>query len=230
MLAKQAVGQGAASRKYDVLTALGTMACAETSSVQRTILRFMTLITARYNWMRDELSIGRADIARLWQVNERTVKRELAKLKTRGWLTVKRPAARGRVTVYGIDWASILEASRPTWANVGPDLEARLGGAAGSAPEPVRAKVVAFPTVDTAGQGGWGRAAAILQGEDPAFYANWCAGLETAGVSDGVLELIAPSAFHAQYLQTQGYDKLFHAVRRGLPEVQRMVVAGQRPG
>lgn len=225
MLAKRAVGQGAASKKYDVLTALGSMACAESNSVQRTILRFMTLITARYNWSGNELSMGRAEIARLWQVNERTVKRELAKLKDRGWLTVKRPAARGRVTVYGIDWDAVLISSRPFRENVGPDFVARLAQGEGPEPETTPSKVIAFPAAEPKGQGPWAQAAPVLHREDPAFYTNWCASLVAMDVENGVLELVAPSAFHAQYLQSHGLDRLYRSVFQVSSDISRIVIS-----
>ena len=71
MLARKPLGQGAASKKYDLLTALGAHACAGTKHRQKLILRFMTLVTARYNWQREELSIGRAELARLCACDER---------------------------------------------------------------------------------------------------------------------------------------------------------------
>jgi len=44
------------------------------------MLRLISVVTARYNWRNDELSIGQRDMARLWAVNERTVKREMKRL------------------------------------------------------------------------------------------------------------------------------------------------------
>jgi hypothetical protein len=98
MLQRKPTGSMASSMKYDLLTALGTFALSQTKGKQVLCLRFMTLLTARYNWMRDELNIGQREIARMWCVEERTVKREMAKLRNLGWLIVKRQGARGRVT------------------------------------------------------------------------------------------------------------------------------------
>ena len=89
------VGRGASARKYDILTALGAFALAQGKHEQRRVLRLMTLITARYNWARDELAVGQRESARLWAVDERTVKREMARLKAAGWLVVKRQGAFG---------------------------------------------------------------------------------------------------------------------------------------
>lgn len=227
MLAKRPSGQGAASRKYDLLTALGVHACAGTKFEQRLVLRFMTVITARYNWQRNELTMGRAELARIWQVDERTVKRELAKLKTCGWMFVKRAAARGRVTVYGIDWVRVLGDTEAAWAHVGPDFVLRAAELAGQ-PEAADSdrKVVAFPSAPCAGEGDseWDRALSYLSQQDSAFYANWLAPVRRVGLGAGVLELEAPSAFHAQYLNTQAGSRLLGAVRMIAPQVHRVVV------
>jgi len=227
MLAKRPSGQGAASRKYDLLTALGVHACASTKFQQRLVLRFMTVITARYNWQRDELTMGRAELARIWQVDERTVKRELAKLKTCGWMFVKRAAARGRVTVYGIDWVRVLRDTEDAWVHVGPDFVLRAAELAG---QPTIADadrtIVAFPSAPSThdGETEWDLARSYLSQQDFAFYVNWLAPVRRIGLGAGVLELEAPSAFHAQYLNTQAGARLLGAVRVSAPQVHRVVV------
>jgi len=99
MLSPKPVGRDAAARKYDIITALGAYALAGGKHDHRLVLRFITLVTARYNWARNELAVGQREIAQLWSVDERTVKREMAKLRGCGWLVVKRQGARGRVTL-----------------------------------------------------------------------------------------------------------------------------------
>ena len=74
------VGREAASKKYDILSALMAHALSLDPASQKLALRLMSLITTRYNWQRDELTIGQTEIARLWCVDPRTVKREMAKL------------------------------------------------------------------------------------------------------------------------------------------------------
>lgn len=117
-----------AARKYDIITALGAYALARDKHDQRLVLRLITLITARYNWARDELAVGQREIARLWSVDERTVKREMAKLRGKGWLVVKRQGARGRVTEYGMDLDRMLAMTEGDWSNVGPDFDLRMSG------------------------------------------------------------------------------------------------------
>lgn len=224
MLAKRPFGQDASARKYDVLTALGVHACRGTKFEQRVVLRFMTAITARYNWQRDELTMGRVELARLWQVNERTVKRELAKLKSCGWLVVKRAAVRGRVTVYGIDWGRVLRDTESAWPHVGPDFVLRAAELVGHPTEAGDTrKVVAFPS-SQAGDTEWARAAIQIASEDSAFHASWLKSVRRIGFGSGILELEAPSAFHAQYLNTQAAARLLAAVRRVAPQVERVVV------
>ncbi|MES2915141.1 MAG: DnaA N-terminal domain-containing protein [Pseudomonadota bacterium] len=52
------VGREAALRKYDILSALMAFALSKDKHVQRQVLRVMALITTRYNWQRDELTMG----------------------------------------------------------------------------------------------------------------------------------------------------------------------------
>lgn len=204
MLAMKPVGRNAAALKYDLLTVMGAYALAQDKGRQRLVLRLMTLVTARYNWARDELAVGQREIARLWQVDERTVKREMAKLRAMGWLRVTRQGARGRVTEYSLCIARILEDGRNRWADVGPDLVQRLDSSAAE-PDP---KVVPLPLKgraeppDLSEGTEWALAKGMLHAEDPARYTAWIAGLERRGRDGGRLSLIAPSRFHATYVAT----------------------------
>ncbi|WP_281827055.1 hypothetical protein [Jannaschia rubra] len=198
-----AQGRGPAF-KYDLLTALGAHACRSDKHAQRLVLRLMTLVTARYDWRHDRLSTGQREIAALWAVDERTVKREMAKLRERGWLVLRHPAARGRVACYGLGVPAILADTRRAWGAVGPDFEARL---AGPVPEGQGANVIPFP--EGSGPGGeaapagpWGEVAARFRAADAAAHAAWIAPLRFEGVADGVLRLRAPSAFHASFVRT----------------------------
>lgn len=211
------VGRQAASRKYDLITALGVHACRGDKHMQRLTLRFITAIVARYNWQTDELSIGQRDLAALWSVDERTVKRDLAKLRALGWLVQKRAAVRGRVAIHGIDIAAILTATEPDWPAVGPDFVDRMRGP-DAPPPPPAANVVAFPGIAAPSLGPtatpWDRALARLQSEDPAQYAMWYRQLGETGASGGILELTAPSRFHAAFVTTHHLPRLLAALRR----------------
>lgn len=204
-------GRGAGALKYDVLTALGTFALATDRSTQRRVLRLITLITARYNWQANELSVGRREIARLWSVDERTVKRETGALKRLGFLTVKRPAARGRVTTYSLDVSRVFETSRTDWHRVGPDFAERMEAMTTTDAAPQQ-NVVRFPSSGAASQSEWSRARAVLKAADRARYEAWFKPLVQENVGQGALTLRAPSAFHADYVMTRMIGDLIRAV------------------
>jgi hypothetical protein len=211
MLSIKPVGQKSSARKYDIISALGTYALARTKHDQRLVLRMLTLITARYNWARNELAVGQREIARMWSVDERTVKREMAKLRGLGWLVVKRQGSRGRVTEYGIDLERLLEATRDDWTKVGPDFDLRMRCAPEDdrvIPMPVRGEV---PAPDLSKGDEWSLAQAVLHAEDTAVYGSWLRALERQGRAGGRLALIAPSRFHAAYVQTHFSDRLLLA-------------------
>lgn len=207
------VGRNAGAQKYDILTALGSYALSCDKHQQRLVLRLITLITARYNWSRNELSVGQREIARLWSVDERTVKREMAKLRALGWLVVQRQGARGRVTQYGISMEHIFEATRDTWKNVGPDFDLRMQGN----PEPE--KVVPLPvkghvTAPEISEGTeWALARAVLHAEDQGLYGSWFQALARVERAGARLTLKAPSRFHAAYVQTHLLTRLLATVQ-----------------
>ncbi len=218
------VGRGASARKYDILTALGAYALAQGKHEQRRILRLMTLVTARYNWAQDRLAVGQREIARLWSVDERTVKREMAALRGRGWLEVRRQGARGRVTEYGLNLERMLAETEGHWAAVGPDFALRMGQGEPEAevvPLPVKG-VVRAP--DVSGGEEWALAQALFHAEDPGLYASWIAGLARVGRVGGCLTLRAPSRFHGAYVQTHLERRVLAVCREVDPEVTEVRV------
>lgn len=205
-------GRTASAQKYDIITALGVFALSRDKHEQRLVLRLITLITARYNWTRDELCVGQREIASLWSVDERTVKREMAKLRGMGWLVVTRQGARGRVTQYSLDIAQMLEATKPAWHRVGSDFDIRMhGGPATSqvVPLPVRGHVQQ-PQVSDGTE--WALARAILHSEDQGLYGSWFQALKRMDRSGSRLTLSAPSRFHAAYVQTHLAARILAAV------------------
>ncbi|MCA0043350.1 hypothetical protein [Celeribacter litoreus] len=230
MLSKKPVGPQAAAVKYDVLTALGTYALSQSKGKQVLCLRLMTLITARYNWQRNELAVGQREIARMWGVEERTVKREMAKLRAMEWLVVKRQGARGRVTEYALSVEKLLKDTRPIWAAVGPDFEQRLEGQ-GAKPADTDAKVVPLqrqgravsaPEVDSSTE--WGLARSLIYAEDPARFSSWIAALERGERVGRRLYLNAPSRFHAHYVATHLNTLCLGAVQQVDPDIDEVIV------
>lgn len=222
MLMKKPVGRNGATRKYDLLTVLGAYALGSGKTMQRQSLRLICLITARYNWQGDELSVGQAEIARLWAVDLRTVKREMAALRERGWLIEKRAAARGRVTLYGLGIARILDDTRGAWERVGPDLVARLdeGAANATAPQQIAGQVIPFPVSSMqAADTPWGRVREVLAAEHPALFGAWFSQLEEIAGEAGFITLRAPSAFLASYVTTRLSAQLAAAAQRVDPSL-----------
>ncbi|MFT4148808.1 MAG: hypothetical protein QM656_01320 [Paracoccaceae bacterium] len=221
MLMKRAVGRGSATRKYDLLTILGVHALSQDRGLQRQTLRLICLITARYNWQNDQLSVGQTEIARLWSVDPRTVKREMAAFRDRGWLIERRSAARGRVTLYGLGIDRILADTRPAWEKVGEDLVARLDLPAEPAAEG-QGKVIPFRPAAIPGEDTlWGRIARRLLAEDERLFNIWFAPLSPSeGEEADELVLKAPGGFHAAYVQTHLAARIEAALARIAPGVR----------
>jgi hypothetical protein len=212
------VGREAASRKYDILSALTAFALSKDKHVQRQVLRIMALITARYNWQRDELTTGQGEIARLWSVDERTVKREMARFRAQGWLVLKRQGARGRVSVYGLDLGRMLDDTRPAWPLIGEDFVERLQP---SVAAPSTNVVSLRPVSAPIGDGTiWALAQARLHEDDTATYGAWLHMLTEAARENGCLILVAPTRFHATYVMTNLKDRVLSVVRRVDPSVR----------
>ncbi len=218
------VGREAASRKYDILSALMAFALSKDKHVQRQVLRVMALITTRYNWQRDELTMGQGEIARLWSVDERTVKRDMARLRAQGWLVLKRQGARGRVSVYGMDLNRMLDDTRPAWPLIGEDFITRLApettaGQGATNVIPLRGVTVAVPDDDGSL---WSAAQATLHADDAATYGAWFHALTDAGLDASCLTLAAPTRFHATYVTAHLKDRLLATLRRLEPGIQEV--------
>ena len=220
MLMKKAVGRNGSTQKYDLLSILGAHGLAGGKNGQRMALRLICLITARYNWQANELSVGQNEIAKLWSVDLRTVKREMAALRACGWLVEKRGAARGRVTQYGLGIAQILADTRADWGRIGPDLVARLDGPVPTE-MPISNNVVQFAPVAVRSLDAslWSGAQMLLSAKQPTVFAAWIAGLEFVSQDEGQVTLKAPSVFHASYVSTHQAATIMDALRQCDPTV-----------
>lgn len=221
MQGARAVGRNAAALKYDILTALGSHGCAGDKYRQRLVLRFITLIVARYNWQSDEIATGQQEMAQMWAVDARTVKRDIAALRELGWLVQKRPAARGRVAVHGLGTAAILQSTQKDWARVGSDFVSRMEPQ--PAAQPSTTNVIVFPAAPE-GNGLWDRVQGILRRENPELYQAWFAILTEVCLSDGVLTLHAPSRFHASFLTTHHRNRIEVLVQSVDPDAHSVVI------
>lgn len=171
----------------------------------------MTLVTARYDWQKDRLMTGQSEIARLWSVDPRTVKRDMARMREMGWLVLRIPAAKGRVACYGLGLDAILRDTRPHWDAVGPDFLARMAPPSPQSDIP-RSNVVAFVPND-AGPAWWQEICAAFQSGDTAAYSAWIAPMSAREV-DEQPTVIAPTTFHANYVITHYADELDRLARR----------------
>lgn len=234
MRATHLTGPGAAATKYDILTALSVAALHGTAVQQTSVLRLIALVTARYNWTRNEMSIGQRDMARIWGVEERTAKREVKRLTGAGLIACVRPGVRGRVAAYRLDLAGIEAFSQDVWDHVGPDFAERIGTSLGSARtgrgEDTPAKVVAVDfgmrgrSVPPEATDPWGRVMADLARSNPETYSNWFSRLRLAGQEGGTFRITAPNGFLRDYVATHLQDPLGKAIAAEFGTVTRLVI------
>ena len=218
-------GPGSSAIKYDVLTALLVTVAQDSGSLGRLAGRLSLVITARFNWRLGVFTVGLTELARMWGVTERTAKREMAQMRSLGWISVERPAARGRVAQHRIEFTALLRSTAPHWDAVGPDFAARMTGA----PEPtdtpnvvpLHGDSVSLPAEDGSN---WPRVAEILSQSDPATYRSWFANLIPVDCDAEVWVLMAPSRFAASYIQTHLKDRVLMAIATIDRSVRRVEV------
>ncbi len=220
-------GRNAPALKYDILSALAVYALSGDKYRQKLVLRIITLITTRYNWRTNELSMGREEIARLWAVNERTVKREMARLKTMGWISVKRPGARGRVTVYALDVPRIMSDTQEVWEIIGSDFRDRVAKEDDPAPEN---NVVPFQAPKIATSDGkdsvWLAVQERLHQQSPEVWSSWFRHLEESERADGTAVLLAPSRFMADYIESNWKSQISQAYAQVEPSIRAIRILG----
>ena len=224
MQVRKPTGQHAGAVKYDVLSALLVLAAQGNGVEGRLALRLSLLITTRYNWRSGMFCVGQREIARMWGVTERTAKREMAAMRTLGWIVVTRPAARGRVAEHRIDMAQVLIATKAFWPDIGPDFVERMAAPSPAAPDSsnvVQLRPIAAPTMDGST---WAGMAAHLAEDHPATYAAWFVQLVQLDFLDGVLILGAKSGFVADYVQQHLVNRLLAAATRYDPNVRLVKV------
>ena len=217
--------------KYDILTALSVAGLNGTPTLQTSLMRLIALVTARYNWRADEVTVGQRDMARMWSVNERTVKREIKRLTEGRWLICKRGGVRGRVGAYRLNHAQIAQMSEPCWQLVGPDFEARMQ-ARYVAPQGVKVvqmqayaekRAEATPPQGSTSPGTWERAMTQLKAENVDQYGAWFARLEFKTCERGVLQIKAPSRFVERYIETHLMRPFVYAVEQELGPIKQVV-------
>jgi DNA-binding MarR family transcriptional regulator len=212
----RAIGRSAPALKYDILTALLVLSAQDAGAEGRLAQRLALIITARFNWARGSFATGTREIARMWGVTERTAKRELAQMRRKGWISVRRGPARGRVTEHAIHLAEVLDATRAHWVAIGPDFVARMAQGTDET-APLKDNIVPFTR--TVGQGGpvadgslWSAASKLIWEVDPGLHGAWFANVVEAGREGATVDLLAPSRFVAQYIETHFAGRLLAAL------------------
>ena len=213
MVLKKLSGAQAAVQKYDIITALSVLGLNGSAGDLLTYTRMISLLTARYNWRLDELSTGQAEMARMWGVTPRTVKREIKKLLGAEILVCKRQGVKGRVATYRLNYVQIYRLSEPYWDAVGSDYAGRMAEKA-----PTRADNVVRLDFDQGAQlepvqtksGEWQAICTRLMAEDPSRYTAWYAKLDFIGHDAGVVQLRAQGSFVAQYVKMHLTERLMH--------------------
>lgn len=217
-------GPNAAVWKYDLLTALSLFALGQGATLQTSILRLIAAVTARYDWRRDQMSIGRLELGRLWQCSEPTVKRELKRLRGLEILVQIRPGVRGRVAAYRLSRPMIERLTADYWSLAGEEFARRMG-----APQPSKAEVVTFPATDNPPRrpGNLPSWAEAIAAEDPVVFNNWFARVSCRlDGEEAIYE--APSDFLARQIETRFLRQMQKAAQYAWPEVRsvRVVVTG----
>ena len=231
MDAKKLTGPKAGSLKYDLLTAVTVAGLHGSQGFQTSMTRLVALITARYNWRLDEVTVGQRDMARMWGVNERTVKREIKRLLECEFIICKRPGVRGRVAAYRLNYPEIYRTSQSLWAAVGPDFEERMGDFMPDvSTSVVKVDFLRKEALDTPsgemeeGPQEWRHVLRELKSSEPDLYSNWYAHLELSSFDGGQLQLKAPNKFVARYVETHLSPQLLRVVEARLGPVTRLVL------
>lgn len=211
-------GPNASVWKYDLLTALSIFALGQGATIQTSVLRLIAAVTARYDWRRDELSVGRAELTRLWQCSESTVKREMRRLRSLDLLVLIRPALRGRVAAYRLGKRAIEDLTGGCWERAGPEFTARMSGGI-----PSGDNVVGFPSPDTPSHAdpempNWAR---MVTGGDPVVFRNWFREVKLSRNGD-VATFRAPSNFIASQIETRFFRQMQEAVRYTWPGITQI--------
>ena len=193
-------GPAGAGRKYDILTALAAAGLAKGGAGAVSALRLVALLTARYDWTADRITVGHEEAARLWATSTRTAKREMARLMEQGLLVRLERGVRGRVGAYRLDPAAVRARTYASWPQAGRDFEARMEAELLPAPEVVRAGGASRSA--PAGGTVWPALYAALAEAQPERAAVWFARLSEDGFDGATLVLRAETAFVAEYVAT----------------------------
>lgn len=225
MDAKRLTGANAGSLKYDLLTALAVFGLHGTPRDHLATSRLIAVVTARYNWRLDEFCVGQRDLAKMWNVTERTVKREIKHWITTGLVICKRQGVRGRVGAYRLNYAAIFRLTESAWPYVGPDFQDRMSG---NAPVQhaavVKVDFAAKTRVTHTEDPEWAAFCSHVQDQAPGAYSSWISQLTFVDKDTRAVTVHAPSKFVAQYVATNLSRLLDDACTAAFGRGRRIVV------
>lgn len=222
---RRVTGAGSGAVKYDILTALTVAGLNGDGRDQLSMARLISLITARYNWRTDELCMGQREMATLWGVGERTVKREIKRWLQDGLLICRRAGVRGRVAAYRLNLIRICEVTEPVWSLIGSDFQGRMeqlkpGGQRVIRLDNARATLNPPPPAE-----GWEGVRYQLANLFPAQFEAWIAPL-TARDDGTCVVLEARSAFAAEYVKTHFGRDIVDAIAASWKSPREIVIRG----
>lgn len=222
---RRVTGAGSGAVKYDILSALTVAGLNGSAGEQLSMARLTSLITARYNWRNDELSMGQREMAALWGVGERTVKREIKRWLSTGLLICRRAGVRGRVASYRLNLARICEVTEPIWPLLGTDFAERMGGLRPNGDRVIRLDTVRATLTPPPTETGWEAVTHQLERLYPSQFDAWLAPLRAR--DDGTqLVLEAKSAFAAEYVKTHFGRDIVDAVKAVWDAPREIVIRG----
>lgn len=230
MKVQRLAGPDAGVLKYDILTALSVSGLAGTPGFCTTLMRLIALVTARYNWREDEFCVGQRDMARMWSVDERTVKRQIKRLMDAEILVCRRPGVRGRVGAYRLNQRAIARLSEPVWHLVGPDFEKRMQERYRTSDVTV-VRLDGYSRLDTnksipsikVGATPWQRAMIRLERSDKAQFDAWFRRLAHLTTDAGIITLTCPSVFIQRYIETHLMQPLLTALEGEFGKIRSVI-------
>lgn len=222
-------GPNAGVLKYDLLTALSVAGLHGTVGFQISLSRLICLVTARYNWKLDEFCVGQKDMARMWNVNERTVKREVKRWLETKLVICKRQGVRGRVGAYRLNYLEIYRISEPHWTAVGSDFVERMSEKIPR--NEVQDKIIKVNFATQAGQpqpfsvkGSWKSVGARIQKLHPEQFQSWIASLEFISENSDSYTLRAKNQFMVKYLETHLSSIINEAIEAEVGPGRRLMI------
>ncbi|MGI9389113.1 MAG: DnaA N-terminal domain-containing protein [Boseongicola sp.] len=222
---RRVIGPGSGVVKYDILTAITIAGLNGSARDQIAMMRLCSLITARYNWRRDELSIGQQEMALLWGVGSRTVKREVKRWLETGILVCTRQGVRGRVAAYCLNMLRVCEMTEQYWSLLGQDFVDRMRELKPGGDRVIRLDAVRATRREEAGTSGWEAVNLNLEHQFPTQHGAWIAPL-IASEANGELVLEAKSAFAAEYIKTHFGRDIADAVAAEWGAPRRISIRG----